>query len=160
MKRVIFVGQAMPRVKRNPHDWPTLNIWLYSIGITDKEIQKYFCYSALVDYFPGVKNKSHRVPTDEEVKKERKRLGNTIRDFNPDVLVTIGKHSLSHCLEIEVKLLNEYIGKTFIKNPYGLYHKELLIIPLPHPSGASTWRYKSENKKLLDKALGLLKENI
>ncbi len=160
MKRVIFIGQAMPRVKRNPHDWPTLNAWLYSIGITEDHMKQNFLYSALVDYFPGSKNGSHLVPTKEEILKEKKRLGKTIKDFNPDLVVTIGKLSLANCLNCEINLLGDYIGKTFTQNPYNLYDQELLIIPLPHPSGASTWRHNSENKKLLQKALKILQKEI
>lgn len=157
MKRVIFIGQAMPRFKKDPHDWPSLNSWLYSVGITDNQIKENFFYSALVDYFPGSKNGSHLIPSREEVETERRRLKKTIEDFNPDVIVTIGKLSLSYCLRREVNLLNHFIGKTFRTDPYGLLGKEILIIPLPHPSGASTWRHKPGNGKLLLKALGLLK---
>lgn len=57
MKRIMFIGQAMPRLKRDLHDWPSLNIWLYSIGLTNDKIKKYFFYSALVDYFPGAKKR-------------------------------------------------------------------------------------------------------
>ncbi len=161
MKKVLFVGQAMPRVKRNPHDWPTLNVWLYSIGLTQNQIEENFLYSALVDYFPGsTKGGSHLVPTENEIKKERNRLAKTIKDFNPDIVVTIDKLSLSHCLNCEINLLNEFIGKTFEADPYGLFGKKVKIVPLAHPSGASTWKYKPENKKLLDQALGLLKENL
>lgn len=160
MKKVVFVGQAMPKVKRNPHDWPTLNNWLYSIGLTDDYIKNYFLYTALVDYFPGSKDGSHLVPTDEEIKKERNRLQKTINDFKPDLVVTIGKLSLSHCLNCKINLLNEFIGSKFEVDPYGLVGKKLMVIPLPHPSGASTWRHKPDNKKLLAKALKLLKHNL
>jgi len=160
MKRVIFVGQAMPRVKRNPHDWPSLNSWLHSIKITDDQIEKNFLYTALVDYFPGSKNGQHLVPTELEITKERKRLEKTIKDFGPEIVVTIGKLSLSHCLQKEVTLLNEFIGKSYKTDPYNLYGKEILVIPFPHPSGASTWYKKPENRKLLEKALNLLKENL
>ena len=160
MKRVIFIGQAMPRVKRNPYDWPSLNSWLYSVEITQEQIEENFLYTALVDYFPGAKNGTHLVPTEKEIKKERKRLAKTIYDFKPDVVITIGKLSLSHCLQKEVNLLDKFIGKTFNVNPYGLYNKELLIIPFPHPSGASTWYKKTNNKELLNMALSLLKENL
>jgi len=160
MKRIIFIGQAMPRVKRYPHDWPSLNKWLYSIGISDDQIDKYFCYSALIDYFPGSKNGSHLVPTEEEIKKERLRLAKTIKDFNPELVVTIGKLSMEHCLRVEANLLKDVIGRKFNTDPYGLIGKKLDIIPLPHPSGASTWRHNPENKKLLNKALRLLKENL
>lgn len=160
MKRVIFIGQAMPRVKRHPHDWLSLNKWLYSIGITQDQIENNFLYTALVDYFPGAKNGSHLVPTEEEIEKERPRLARTIKNFNPDIIVTIGKLSISNCLQTEVSLLKDFIGKKFDADPYGLVGKKMTIIPLPHPSGASTWRHNPENKKLLAKALLLLKENI
>jgi len=160
MKRVIFIGQAMPRFKRSSHDWPLLNIWLNSIGITQKQIEKNFLYTALVNYFPGSKNGSHLVPTEEEITKERNRLQETIKKFNPDIIVTIGKLSMSHCLQTEVNLLKDFIGKTFEVDPYGLLNRKIFVIPLPHPSGASTWRHNPDNKKLLTKALNLLKENI
>jgi hypothetical protein len=31
-----------------------------------------------------------------------------------------------------------------------------VIIPLPHPSGASTWHQKPENRKLVKKAIRLI----
>ena len=160
MKRVIFIGQAMPRIKKHPHDWPSLNKWLYSINISDDLIRENFCYSALVDYFPGSKNGSHIVPTEKEIKRERKRLQKTIKDFNPEVVVTIGKLSLSHCLNYEIDLLNKFIGKTFEADPYLLFGKKVKIIPLAHPSGASTWQYKPKNKELLTQAIKLLKASL
>ncbi len=160
MNRVIFIGQAMPRYKEDLHDWKSLNKWLYSIGITDDHIKKYFFYSALVDYFPGAKNGSHIVPTEEQIEKDRPRLRKTLRDFNPQIVVTVGKHSLEHCLGVKVNILKDFIGKKFIADPYKLFGKEVTIIPLPHPSGASTWRHKPENKIFLKKALKLLKANL
>lgn len=160
MKRAIFIGQAMPRTKKDPHDWPSLNSWLYSINITDSQIKENFFYSALVDYFPGSKGGSHRVPSQKEVKRERRRLKNTINHFDPDIVVPIGRLSISYCLQTEKPSLNGCIGKTFVLNPYGLMVREILIIPLPHPSGASTWHKKPSNKKLVKKALKILKENL
>jgi len=160
MKRVIFIGQAMPRTKKDPHDWPSLNSWLYSINITDSQIKENFFYSALVDYFPGSKGGSHRIPSQKEVKGERKRLKNTINNFGPDIVVPIGRLSISYCLQTEKLSLNDCIGKTFVLNPYGFMDRKILIIPLPHPSGASTWHKKPENRKLVIKALKTLRENL
>jgi uracil-DNA glycosylase len=157
MKKCIFIGQAMPRYKNNPHDWPSLNSWLYAIGITDEQIQEHFYYSALVNYFPGSHNGSHRVPTKLEIKKDHTRLINTIKSFNPDIIVPIGRLSISNCLGEKVKALKSYIGKTYKIDPYKALGNEWLVIPLPHPSGASTWRYKKGNKLLLNKALSLSK---
>lgn len=162
MKRVVFVGQAMPRVKETDHHWPGLNSWLYSIDIKENEIKSYFLYSALVDYFPGYHEKGgHKVPTKDEIEKEKERLKKTITDFNPEILVTIGKLSLNYCLNQKVVSLDKnYIGRSFRVNPYNLLDKELLVIPLPHPSGASTWRYKEGNQILLQKALTILKKEL
>lgn len=162
MKRVVFVGQAMPKVKETAHHWPGLNSWLYSIDIKEEEIKNYFLYSALVDYFPGYHEKGgHKVPTKDEVENEKERLRKTITDFNPEILVTIGKLSLSYCLNQKIISLDKnYIGKSFKVNPYNLLNKEVLIIPLPHPSGASTWRYKEGNQTLLKKALTILKKEL
>jgi len=157
MRRCIFIGQAMPRVKRDPHDWPSLNLWLSSIDISKDQIRENFLYSALVNYFPGALNGTHLVPTKVEIEKERKRLVSTIKNFEPEIVVPIGKLSISYCLGEKVVKLNDYIGKTYNANPYNAMESEILIIPLPHPSGASTWRHKPENKVLLEKALELLK---
>ncbi len=158
MKKVIFIGQAMPRFKRDPHDWPTLNAWLTTLGISPAEINQNFLYSALVNYFPGAKNGSHLVPTAIEIEKERSRLHKTIRNFNPQIVVPIGKLSISYCLNQTFTNLNETVGKIYKVDPYQALGTKINVIPLPHPSGASTWRHKSENKLLLNRALGLLRE--
>jgi len=160
MKRAIFIGQAMPKIKKDPHDWSSLNAWLYTIGITDQIIKDNFFYSALVDYFPGLKGHSHRIPTPQEITKERDRLEYTMKSFSPEIVVPIGRLSIAHCLSQDVQPLIGIIGKAFLADPYKLLDRELPIVPLPHPSGASTWHYKKENKMLLTKALQLLKRNL
>lgn len=160
MKRVIFIGQAMPRFKKHPHDWPSLNQWLYSIGFTDELIRKNTLYSALVDYFPGAVDGSHIVPSKSEIAEERNKLKTTINGFNPEIIVPVGRLSIAHCLNQKVRPLVTNIGNVYKTNPYGLYTKKLLVIPLPHPSGASTWKHKKEHRVLLDKALNVLKKEI
>ncbi len=160
LKKTMFIGQAMPRAKRNHHDWPTLNNWLHLINISDDQIRQYFYYSALVAYFPGAKNGSHLVPTAQEIAKEQSRLKRQMFDFKPQVVVSVGKLSAQYCLQEEKLLLTGVIGNKYVINPYGLLDKELVVIPLPHPSGASTWTHGSANKKLLTKALKMLKSNI
>lgn len=160
MKKAIFIGQAMPKVERDPYDWPSLNKWLYSIGLSESLIKKNMLYSALVDYFPGSNNGSHITPSREEIAEQRERLKKTINSFRPKIVVPIGRLSISYCLNQKIQPLANNIAKVYKTNPYNLYTKKATIIPLPHPSGASTWVYKNENKKLLDSALSLLKHNI
>ena len=160
MNKTIFIGQAMPRVKMDPHDWPSLNRWLYSIGIDDAIIKEKFLYSALVNYFPGAKNGSHVVPSKEEIEDERRRLVKTILSFNPKLLVPVGRISISYCLDQKVTPLKNHIGKIYKIDPYLAMKRRILVIPFPHPSGASSWKHKKENKILLHKALTLLKNNL
>lgn len=160
MKRVIFVGQAMPKFKKNLHDWPSLNKWLYGINISHKDIVKNFYYSALVNYFPGLKESSHIIPTKEEIKEERKRLIKTLVSFNPQIIVPVGRLSISYCLTQNMLPLKEVVGRVYYKDPYQALGEERLIIPFPHPSGASTWYNKRENKDLLSQTLRVLKNNL
>ena len=150
----------MPRYKSDLHDWPSLNAWLFSIGVTERQIRKNFYYSALVDYFPGAKNGSHKVPTKSQIEKERKRLAETINNFNPDIVVPIGKLSISYCLNKRFNKLGGVIGKVYVVNPYNLFGRKLKVIPLPHPSGASTWLHNLANIKLFEKALELLRDYL
>jgi uracil-DNA glycosylase len=160
MKKCIFIGQAMPRSKKDPNDWPSLNSWLLAIGIEDEQIREYFLYSALIDYFPGAKNGSHNVPTKKEIEGQRKRLQKTMEDFSPNLVVPVGRLSILYCLKEPFEKLNAVVGKIYTKDPYGLMGRKLTIVPLPHPSGASVWCQKPENKTLLKKALELLKQNL
>ena len=160
VKRTIFIGQAMPRIKNHPHDWPSLNKWLFSIGLSIDQIKTYFCYSALVDYFPGSVGGSHTVPSPEAITKERNRLRQTLIDFNPKVVVPIGRLSIAYCLNREIEPLAKTIGKIYRENPYQLLDTQLVVIPLPHPSGASTWTFSEQGKKLLPLALEIIKQYV
>lgn len=160
MKRTIFIGQAMPKFKRNPHDWPSLNTWLHSVGITDHQIKKNFLYTALVNYFPGSKNGTHLVPTAEEISKEKDRLKQAIRSFNPEIIVPIGRLSIAYCFGKPIQPLEKFVGQMFKVDPYNFLGRKLPIIPLAHPSGASTWRHSRAGKKLLPLALKLLKKKL
>ncbi|KKN44382.1 hypothetical protein LCGC14_0693780 [marine sediment metagenome] len=154
--RTAFIGQAMPRNKLTPHDWPSLNQWLYSVGITGDDIERHFLYSALVGYFPGAVNGSHIAPSKEDIDDERQRLKESLMAFGPEVVVPVGKLSILSCLNESGGPLSKYIGNWYMANPYGLYGRELPIVPLPHPSGASTWVYIDGHRELLNTALLLL----
>ncbi|MDT8281386.1 MAG: hypothetical protein RQ982_01090, partial [Gammaproteobacteria bacterium] len=57
---------------------------------------------------------------------------------------------------LTVNRLVDAIGKKFELNIHGV---EVAMIPLPHPSGASTWHRMSPGKELLAQALDLLAEH-
>jgi uracil-DNA glycosylase len=49
------------------------------------------------------------------------------------------------------------VGRAF---PVVREELKLDVIPLPHPSGRSTWLVKKENQELLDQALELLRGSV
>lgn len=161
MKRILFVGQAPPRTDPSrPFGRTKLYSWLHSIGITDEFIYANCEFGALIDFFPGIsKSGGHLVPTPEQIQESRPRLRDLFNKFKPDLVVPIGKLSIENCLQVPAALLTDVIGQEFKVNPYGLY-REVPVIPLPHPSGASSWVYQPGNSELLTKALGNLQRLV
>ena len=130
------------------------------MGLIDEQIQKHFLYTALVDYFPGSNKGSHIVPTAKEIDDERKRLEQDLVRFNPRLVVPVGKLSISKCLGNSVNKLSDVIGQTYTTDPYRMLDREVVVIPLPHPSGASNWKHQVNNRKLLMRALNILKVEL
>ena len=111
-----------------------------------------FIWQPFVVVFPGKANGGgDRVPSFSEIQM----CSNWIeREFNllrPKLVIPVGKLAIEQCLESAP--LIERIGQQFTKELYGT---ECDIIPLPHPSGASTWFKREPGKSLLLDALQLL----
>jgi uracil-DNA glycosylase len=161
MKKVLFIGQAPPKTTIDrPFGRTKLYSWFESIEISEEYIQNYFYFGALINYFPGLNHKSHKEPSKEEILAEKPKLINFIKEVNPDIYIPVGKLAIQSVLNLENIKLEELIGKSFSINPHDCLGKEIRVIPLPHPSGASTWFYKPENKILLQKALQFLKQSL
>jgi uracil-DNA glycosylase len=68
---------------------------------------------------------------------------------NPRLIIPIGKLAIGLFFEATLSL-EDVIGTQ-------LERDGRVIIPLPHPSGASTWPNKPENKKRIARAIRLLR---
>ncbi len=123
-------------------------------------------FTAIYNKFPGSNKQGHFAPTHSQISGNRDNLKQTIEDFKPDLVIPIGKLSIEYCIygydqnKLRKINMNEYIGKEFELDPYELTNTKIKIIPLPHPSGASTWFYIEGNKELLEKALMLIKNTL
>jgi len=69
--------------------------------------------------------------------------------LHPEVVAPVGGLAIKELLGI--RRLSEAVGET-------VRREGIVYVPLPHPSGASTWLNASENKERLDRALATLKE--
>ena len=67
-----------------------------------------------------------------------------LRLLQPTLVVTVGGLALRQLLGIAT--LTDSIGKSYV-------HGEAMVVPLPHPSGASSWPNEPQNRARLGKAL-------
>jgi uracil-DNA glycosylase len=111
--------------------------------------------AAVCRCFPGKNPKGgDRVPSREEIANCKRWLDREVELLEPKLLLPVGKLAISQFLEFN-KLV-EVIGK---QQCIHLSHGHADIIPLPHPSGASTWHRTEPGKSLLDQALTLIQSH-
>ncbi len=158
---ILLIGQA-PGDKEGglgkPFAWTagkTLFKWFESIGIAESDFRKQVYMSAVCRCFPGKNPKGgDRVPDKTEIKVCSQWLNNEITLLQPKLMLPVGKLAIAQYLT--VNKLVDVIGKKFSLTMNGV---AVEMIPLPHPSGASTWHRMSPGKELLAQALKLLAQH-
>jgi uracil-DNA glycosylase len=152
---IILVGQA-PGDKEGPAGRPfawtagkTLFSWFEAIGLNEAAFRERVYMTAVCRCFPGKKPKGgDRVPDREEIAQCRYWLDREISLLQPHLIIPVGKLAIRQFLQSE--RLVEVVGNT---RRISLDQREVDIIPLPHPSGASTWHRTEPGKTLLGTAL-------
>lgn len=155
--RVIIVGQAPgvrePELQR-PFAWTagkTLFKWLESVsGADEATIRLAVYFAAVCRCFPGkgAKGGGDRVPDTGEIKNCSRWMRSEFEILQPDLVIPVGKLGISQFLDF--KKLTEVIGGDFRQEVFG---RQVDIIPLPHPSGVSTWFRTEPGKSLTEEAL-------
>ena len=155
---ILLVGQA-PGDKEGglgrPFAWTagkTLFKWFESIGVNEESFRQQVYISAVCRCFPGKSPKGgDRVPDKKEIETCSQWINKEIKLLQPKLILPVGKLAISQY--IPVNKLVDVIGKKFQQNINGV---DVDLIPLPHPSGASTWHRMSPGKELLAQVLELL----
>ena len=159
--KIILIGQA-PGDREGelgrPFGWTagkTLFKWFSSIGLEEEQFRQQIYIAAVCRCFPGKKPKGgDRVPTKDEIAQCKPWLEAEFELMKPTLILPIGKLAISQFIEVD-KLI-DVIGQSF-KKEIGRLTVE--IIPLPHPSGASTWHQRPPGKDLLEQALKLIEQH-
>lgn len=158
---ILLVGQAPGDREGDlgrPFAWTagkTLFKWFESIGVSEADFRRQVYMSAVCRCFPGKNPKGgDRVPNREEIDTCSRWINKEIELLQPKLIIPVGKLAISQYLE--VSKLVDVIGQKFQRTINGV---EVDLIPLPHPSGASTWHRMSPGKELLAYALDLLSQN-
>ena len=155
---VLLVGQAPGSREielRRPFAWTagkTLFRWFETIGVDERQFRSRVYMSAVCRCFPGKKPRGgDRVPDADEIERCAKWLDGEIDILRPELIIPVGKLAIGRFLEF--KTLREVIGE---KHQIASHDRTIDVIPLPHPSGASTWHVTEPGKTLLRDALALI----
>jgi uracil-DNA glycosylase len=156
LSRVMSVGQA-PGVKEpilgRPFAWTagkTLFKWFAAAcGWSEADFRSRIYMAAVARCFPGkAATGGDRVPDETEVATCSRWLTDEIGLLRPLLVLPIGKLAIAQFVTFEK--LTEVIGGEFRVTKHG---HTFDVVPLPHPSGASTWHRMEPGKSLLEKAL-------
>lgn len=154
---VLLIGQA-PGAREGPAGRPfawtagkTLFRWLGGIGLGEEAFRSRVYMAAVCRCYPGKAPRGgDRVPSPDEVERCGRWLSAELRILQPRLILPVGKLAIG--LYLECDRLAEVIGAS---------HRvatlpDTDIIPLPHPSGASTWHRTEPGRWLLARALDLI----
>ncbi len=158
---ILLIGQAPgsrePELQK-PFGWTagrTLFKWFSSIGLSETDVRNLIYISAICRCFPGKSSASgDRIPNKDEINTCSQWLEFEIKLLKPKLIIPIGKLAISEFVSFD--LLTDVVGKNMQKKCHGVCCD---IIPLPHPSGLSSWHKSNPGKLLLEQALQLIKEH-
>jgi len=166
MSKILLIGQA-PGIKerdiRKPFAWTagkTLFKWFATLDVNEESFRDAVYMTAICRCFPGKKivkgivKGGDRVPDKQEIKQCSKWLGNEVKILQPSLIIPVGKLAISQLMTVDK--LDKIIGQSFSVE---YYEHVVDVIPLPHPSGASTWHQRDPGKSLLHKALRKIKRH-
>jgi len=155
--RVLLLGQAPgPREGSfgKPFAWTagrTMFGWFErALGIDEERFRAAVYMAAVARCFPGkASGGGDRRPDAEEVSRCESWLAREVAILEPDLVVAVGTLAIERVLGSKAPLA-DIVGTTRRARWHG---REVDVIPLPHPSGASPWHRIEPGKTLLDKAL-------
>jgi uracil-DNA glycosylase family 4 len=148
-QRALLYGQA-PGIVEGAERLPwrgragqTLRRWL---RLTGDELYATFYCASVTRCYPGRQpsGRGDRTPTPREQELCRFWLDWELELLRPELIVTVGGLALRRLLGIAT--LSEAIGKSYTLG-------DAIVVPLPHPSGASGWLNDQANRARLGKAL-------
>jgi uracil-DNA glycosylase len=155
---VVLVGQA-PGTKEplagKPFAWTAgkaMFKWFASIGIEEEPFRQRVYMAAVCRCFPGKNPRGgDRVPSPEEIENCAPWLAREIEILEPELIIPVGRLAIERFLPPAP--LVETIGQA---HHWKRERRTMDVIPLPHPSGASTWYKMAPGNRLTERALALI----
>jgi len=157
--RVMLVGQAPGKVEAGGgrafagRAGKTLFRWFVRIGLDEATARDRIYIAAMTRCYPGPSpsGRGDRVPSPSERASCSSWLEDELRLLRPRLLLPVGRLAIERFLPRVP--LEELIGREHeIEHAGG----RAVAIPLPHPSGASSWIHQGDHQQLLSRALDLI----
>ena len=154
--RVMLVGQAPGKVESaggKPfagRAGKTLFRWLSQAGMDEETARRRIYIAAVTRCYPGPSpsGRGDRVPSREEQEACNQWLQRELALIRPKLLIPIGRLAIERFLP--TLPLDRLIGRAFDVEHAG---GASLTVPLPHPSGASSWIHQGDHPRLLARAI-------
>ncbi|MFI5255644.1 MAG: uracil-DNA glycosylase family protein [Gemmatimonadales bacterium] len=161
--RAMLVGQAPGQVESGGgrpfagRAGRTLFAWLASAGLDEEAARDQIYIAAVTRCYPGPhpSGRGDRVPSPRERASCADWLDDELRLIRPALLIPVGRLAIDH-----------FLGPVPLAEVVGREHEvthaggRSIAIPLPHPSGASSWIHAEGNRALLVLALELLSARL
>jgi uracil-DNA glycosylase len=161
--KVMLVGQAPGRTEATSgrpfagRAGGTLFRWLAGVGLDEETAREHIYIAAITRCYPGPSptGRGDRVPSPRERELCASWLDDELRSIRPRLLIPVGRLAIDRFLGPEP--LDRLIGQAHRVQHAG---GRSLAIPLPHPSGASSWIHGAGHKRQLESALKLLRREL
>ena len=161
--RAILVGQAPGKVERHGgrpfarRAGRTLFQWLERAGLDEATARRTLYIAAITRCYPGPhpSGRGDRVPSPLERSNCGDWLSAELSIIRPSLIIPVGRLAI-----------DRFFGPVPLSSVVGRVHNVThsggcsVAIPLPHPSGASSWANLAANRTLLHRSLDLLRERL
>jgi uracil-DNA glycosylase len=161
--RVVLIGQAPGQVElgdRRPfagRAGRTLFRWLERAGLEEAAARDAIYIAAITRCYPGPSpsGRGDRVPSPRERAACAPWLDAELQLIRPELVIPVGRLAIDRVLG--PRPLADVVGGRFDANEVG---GPCEAIPLPHPSGASSWPNQPGNPERLARAIALLADRF
>jgi uracil-DNA glycosylase family 4 len=169
---VVLVGQAPGRLEqktRRPFSGRAgreLFRWLQAAGLGDEEEARAAVYlTSMTKCFPGParSGSGDRRPRAAEIELCRPHLDSQLRLLDPWLLIAVGQLAITRFLGEHP--MDDLVGRVYLPSGVELrpgltvpFQERPLVLPLPHPSGASRWLNQVGHRAQLEAALSRLRQ--
>jgi uracil-DNA glycosylase len=157
--KVMLVGQAPGKVEAaggKPfagRAGKTLFRWLERAGVDEEAGRRRIYIAAITRCYPGPSpsGRGDRVPSPAEQETCAVWLDQELGLIRPTLLIPVGRLAITRFLPNLP--LDQLIGRVHDVTHVG---GRSMAIPLPHPSGASSWIHEGDHPRLLEHALDMI----